>query len=62
MIIRVDANTCIGTGNCVFNAPGVFDQAEDGTSIVVDITAQPIARIRFAAESCPVKAITVEDS
>jgi ferredoxin len=62
MIIRVDANTCIGTGNCVFNAPGVFDQDENGTATVIDINAQSHAKIIFAAESCPVRAITVEET
>ena len=61
MIVRVDRDTCIGTGNCVFNAPGVFDQSEEGLAVVVDAEAQSIERIRFAAASCPVGAITIDE-
>jgi ferredoxin len=60
MLIHIDAELCIGTGNCVFNAPGVFDQTDDGTAFVVDVDAQTVDKILFAAASCPVRAITVE--
>ena len=55
--VTVDSDTCIGTGNCVFNAPGVFEQDDDGTSHVVDQTAASEETIRFAAGTCPVSAI-----
>jgi len=57
--ISIDAEACMGTGNCVFQAPGVFEQDEDGISFVVDAEAAPDQRITLAAASCPAGAITV---
>jgi ferredoxin len=59
--VTVDAETCIGTGNCAFNAPGVFDQDDDGTARVINVSGAPEEGIRFAASTCPVQAIRVED-
>ena len=58
--VTVDSSMCIGTGNCVFNAPGVFD-LDDETARVVDKAAAPESTIRFAASTCPVLAIQVEE-
>jgi ferredoxin len=57
--VTVDADTCIGTGNCVFNAPGVFDQDENGTARVIDVSGASRESIQFAASTCPVQAIHV---
>ena len=58
--ITIDREKCIGSGNCVFNADGVFGQDDDGIAIVVDQDAKSADTVEFAATSCPVKAITVE--
>ena len=34
--IRIDRDACMGSGNCSFWAPGVFDLDDDGIAIVVD--------------------------
>ena len=57
-IVIIDRNTCIGSGNCVFNGPDVFDQDENGLAIVDRLDAKPLETVQFAAESCPVMAIT----
>ena len=57
--IVIDREKCIGSGNCVFNADGVFVQDDDGISMVADLGAQPAETIEFAARSCPVNAITL---
>ena len=66
--VTIDTDVCIGTGNCVFNMPDVFEQDEDGVTRVRDQTladqtlaSVPVADIRFAAGSCPVGAIRVDD-
>ena len=59
--IIIDREKCIGSGNCVFNAEGVFDQDDDGIAEVVDPSAQSLETVQFAASSCPVSAITVEN-
>lgn len=59
--ITIDREKCIGSGNCVFNADGVFEQDEDGIAEVVDPSAQSLETIEFAAASCPVNAISLEN-
>jgi ferredoxin len=49
----------MGSGNCSFWAPGVFDLDDDGIAIVVDPNAQPEDKVILAAQGCPTQAITV---
>ena len=57
--IRIDREMCMGSGNCSFWAPGVFDLHDDGIAVVVDPTAQPEDKILLAAQGCPTQAISV---
>ena len=57
--IRIDREMCMGSGNCQFWAPGVFDLDEDGVAIIVDINAQTDDKIVLAAQGCPTQAIAV---
>ena len=57
--IEIDRDRCVGSGNCVFWAPGTFDLDDDGQSVVVDPSGDTEDRIRVAAEGCPSKAISV---
>jgi ferredoxin len=59
--IEIDREACMGSGNCIFWAPGVFDLDDDGVAIVVDPTAAGADRIALAVDGCPTKAITVTD-
>jgi ferredoxin len=64
MHVSVDAGKCIASGQCVFNAPGVFDQREDeGTVLLLDDTPPPEhhAGVREAALVCPSGAITLKE-
>ncbi|MYW02374.1 ferredoxin [Streptomyces sp. SID3343] len=63
MQIRIDHHTCIGSGQCVLTAPGVFTQDEDGYSELVPEGAAATTRrqVQEAALSCPVQAITLEN-
>jgi ferredoxin len=57
---RVDWDTCMGSGNCLFWAPDTFDIGEDGHAIVVE--GAPVDdedKLRTAAEGCPVGAISL---
>jgi ferredoxin len=65
MRVIVDQDKCVGSGQCVLAAAGVFDQRdEDG--IVVLLNADPPAElygaVRQAAAVCPALAITVDES
>jgi ferredoxin len=56
----VDRDSCMGSGNCVFWAPGVFDLDEDGIAIVVGDVAGREEEVRKAVANCPTSAIRVE--
>lgn len=57
--IKIDRETCMGSGNCSFWAPGVFDLDDDGIAIVLDAEAAPKEKVVLAAQGCPTQAITV---
>jgi ferredoxin len=57
--IRIDRETCMGSGNCLFWAPDSFDLADDGRATVLDPGATDEERLRVAAEGCPVGAISL---
>ncbi|MEN2422925.1 ferredoxin [Streptomyces rimosus] len=63
MKIDIDTSVCIGSGQCVLTAPGVFTQDDDGFSALLpgreDGTGDPL--VREAARACPVQAIAVTD-
>jgi ferredoxin len=51
--ISVDREMCVGSGNCMFWAPGAFDLDDDGVSFVVDSGAA-------TPDMCPTRAIAVK--
>lgn len=57
--ITIDRDLCMGSGNCSFWAPGVFDLDDDGVATVVDIEAQTAEKVILAAQGCPTQAIAV---
>lgn len=64
MKVTVDQNICASSGNCVMNAPEVFDQRdEDGVVVLLNEhpTAEQTDGARQAAAACPAQAIHIED-
>lgn len=63
MNVKVERDRCMGSGACVFEAPEVFDQDDEG--IVVLLTEKPeqsvLDKARAAAEVCPVACISVDE-
>jgi ferredoxin len=59
MEIDIDRDACMGSGNCVYTAPGVFELDNDSIARVVDPEASPDEVILTAARQCPTHAITV---
>ncbi|MGA4837866.1 ferredoxin [Streptomyces sp. G45] len=63
MRVTIDGDRCIGAGQCVLTAPGVFTQDDDGFSALLpgreDGAGDPM--VREAARACPVRAITLVD-
>jgi ferredoxin len=64
MRITVDDSRCIGAGQCVLNAPAVFDQREeDGIVILLDAAPEGTTQetARRAARLCPAGAIVIHE-
>jgi ferredoxin len=64
MKVTVDQNICASSGNCVMNAPEVFDQRdEDGVVVLLNEhpTAEQSEGARRAAAACPALAIHIEE-
>ena len=59
MKIEINREACMGSGNCQFWAPGVFDIDDDGIAVVLDPTAAPEEKVVLAVDGCPTKAITL---
>jgi ferredoxin len=57
--VEIDRDVCMGSGNCMYEAPGAFDLDGDSVAFVVDVAASPEDRIVAAARNCPTHAITV---
>jgi ferredoxin len=61
--VTVDVDACVGGGQCVLAAGGVFDQRDDdGTVILLDANPSPDEhdRVRRAAMLCPASAISID--
>jgi ferredoxin len=59
--IEINRELCMGSGNCSFWAPGVFDLDDDGIAIVLDPTAAPKDKIILAGQGCPTQAISITE-
>jgi ferredoxin len=55
--VVIDRDACMGSGNCLFWAPGVFDLDDDGVAIVSGETADREDEVHQAAANCPTAAI-----
>jgi ferredoxin len=64
MKVSVELDKCIGAGQCVFNAPEVFDQDDDsGIAVVLHESPAPELRAsaRLAMLVCPAAAIHIAE-
>jgi ferredoxin len=65
MRVTADREVCIGSGNCVFSAPAVFDQ-DDDEGLVVVLTAQvddqDADAVQNAVVNCPSGALRIVDA
>ena len=55
--ITIDRELCMGSGNCSFWAPGVFDLDDEGIAVVLDADRAAREKIVLAAQGCPTQAI-----
>jgi ferredoxin len=63
MRVTGDKDTCAVSSLCVYRAPQVFDQDEEGHVVVLRATPPPELHeeIRRAARGCPTRSIHIED-
>ena len=57
--IEVDRGLCIGSGDCVDSAPGVFELDAEDKAVVIDPDGDPLDMVMDAAGNCPVTAIFI---
>lgn len=57
--ININREICMGSGNCSFWAPDVFDLDDDGVAIVTSIDGSPEEKVILAAQGCPTQAISI---
>lgn len=60
--IKIDRNLCIGAASCVALAMKTFALDDENKAIVLDDNGDVPEAIRLAAESCPTKAIILENA
>lgn len=58
----VDTDTCTGCGLCEQIAPNTFRLGDEGVAEVVDPQGDDEATIQEAIDSCPVEAISWQES
>jgi ferredoxin len=59
--VKVDPELCVACGLCAETVPEVFEMEDDKAVVTVDvIPAELEAKVRQAAEDCPVEAIEIE--
>ena len=59
LTIEINRDLCMGSGNCSFWAPGVFDLDDDGVAIVIDPAGEPEEKVVLAGQGCPTQAIAI---
>lgn len=59
--IKVDADLCMGSGQCSIYAPNTFDHDENGIAFVTDPEGDSAEAVAQAVAGCPTQAITVRD-
>ena len=59
--IEIDREKCMGSGNCVYWAPSVFDVNNLMVAVVIGDPDTHAERVRRAAENCPTNAITITE-
>ncbi len=58
----IDREACMGSGNCLYWAPGVFDLDETGVAMVTGGFAGNEEQVRLAVQNCPTRAIGADES
>jgi ferredoxin len=60
--VVVDATRCVGSGNCEYWAPALFEVGDDGVAHVVGDPAAHAEEAALAGAHCPTQAISVVEA
>jgi len=60
--IRVDRDLCIGAASCVALAMKTFALDSENKAVILEEDGDDAEAIKLAAESCPTKAIILENA
>ncbi|MEV8398206.1 ferredoxin [Streptomyces niveus] len=63
MRVHIDRDRCTGSGQCALLAPEVFDQGEDGLTVLLaqEPPEETYDDVVQASLTCPTQVITVTD-
>jgi len=61
-MLTIDREACMGSGNCLYWAPGAFDFDETGVAVVTAGLAGNEEQAQLAVKNCPTRAIRAEQS
>jgi ferredoxin len=63
-VLKADLEACQGYANCVLAADDVFDIDDDGVVVLLktQFPESDRARMQDAVRSCPVSALTIEET
>jgi len=56
----IDRDSCMGSGNCLYWAPAVFELDDEGVAVVRGEVEGNEEHVRSAAQNCPTRAIRVD--
>lgn len=61
MTLSVDADVCIGSGNCEYLSPALFAIQDDGSLAVLqrDVPAELVDVAEQAVRECPARALSL---
>jgi ferredoxin len=59
--VVIDRARCIGSGNCTFTLPEVFDMDDDGKAFLTDGGTRDLVQLRVVELACPGRAIEIRE-
>jgi ferredoxin len=62
LAVVIDRAACMGSGNCVYWSPEVFDLDDEGIAVVIGEPNDHHDRVQLAATNCPTSAIHFEET
>lgn len=64
MRVKANSETCTVSSLCVYKAPNVFDQDDEGHVVLLDADppTDQYDAVRNAVRSCPTRSLSIDDN